>query len=224
MPDKAALITDSWRANALAWIDALRRGLIESRRVATDEAIVHAALALNPVRVLDAGCGEGWLCRTLEERGVSAVGIDAAPELIEEARHAGKGEFHVAAYDKLAELRRSLGLFSAVICNFSLFEEDLRPVLCQLRTFLEPGGRLLIHTLHPWSGAGGDYRDGWRVESFADFGGRFSQAMPWYFRGLTSWAALLTDNGFFIELLAEPSDPKSGMPLSLLLQCRALSC
>ncbi|MEJ2552775.1 MAG: class I SAM-dependent methyltransferase [Gammaproteobacteria bacterium] len=222
MRDKPTLIKHSWRANALAWIDAVRGGLIESRRLATDEAIVHAALALNPNRVLDMGCGEGWLCRALADCGVSAVGIDSAPELITAARHAGGGEFHVAAYEELAGLRRSLGLFPVVICNFSLFEEDLRPVLAHLQALLEPGGRLLIHTLHPWRGAAGDYRDGWRVETFAGCGGRFSQVMPWYFRGLTSWSALLANNGFCVESLVEPSDPNSGTPLSLLLRCRSL--
>lgn len=43
----------SWRANALAWTQAVRESRIESRRLATELAIVEAVLARQPVRVLD---------------------------------------------------------------------------------------------------------------------------------------------------------------------------
>ncbi|WP_221176052.1 class I SAM-dependent methyltransferase [Brevibacillus nitrificans] len=32
-----------------------------------------------PSRVLDVGCGEGWLARTLNEEGIDVVGIDGSP-------------------------------------------------------------------------------------------------------------------------------------------------
>lgn len=37
-------------------------------------------------RVLDAGCGEGYLARVLAARGARATGIDLSPRLIEMAR------------------------------------------------------------------------------------------------------------------------------------------
>ncbi|MEA2569665.1 MAG: hypothetical protein QOI24_1666 [Acidobacteriota bacterium] len=58
----------SWVANAAAWSDAVRQGKIGSRRVATDAAIIDAVTSLNPQRVLDLGCGEGWLTRELCSR------------------------------------------------------------------------------------------------------------------------------------------------------------
>ena len=218
--DHSKLMRQSWRANAQVWVAAVRGGSIASRRVATDAAIVNAAMGLKPARVLDVGCGEGWLCRVLAEAGVGAVGIDAAPELIAAARQSSGGEFHVAAYDELPGLQPDIGVFPAVICNFSLLEAGLDAVLGCIKGFLQPAGHLLIQTVHPWASAGDDYRDGWRVESFAGFEGRFTQPMPWYFRSLGSWFALLANSGFHIESLAEPCDPQSGMPLSLLLQCK----
>jgi len=184
--DNAALMMRSWRVNAQAWIEAVRGGLIASRRVATDEAIVNAVLALKPGRVLDVGCGEGWLCRALAAAGVVAVDLDASPELIAAARHAGGGGFHLASYAELANLRPGIGLFPVIVCNFSLLEEEVGHVLRYLQQFLEPGGSLLIQTLHPGSGEGDGNGDGWRVESFAGFEACFTQAMPWYFRSLTS--------------------------------------
>lgn len=54
----------SWQANADAWTAAVREQRIESRRQVTDAAI----LALAPLRILDLGCGEGWLRRTVHSR------------------------------------------------------------------------------------------------------------------------------------------------------------
>ena len=217
--DNTRLMRQSWRSNAQAWIDAVRGGSIASRRDVTDDAVVKAVMGLKPGRVLDAGCGEGWLCRALAAAGIPVVGFDASPELIAAARRCG-GEFHLAAYDQLPDLRPELGAFSLIVCNFSLLEQELDSVLCHLKALLEPAGSLLIQTLHPRASGGGDNRDGWRMESFANFEGRFSQPMPWYFHSLTSWVALLTHSGFHIHSLSEPLDPKSGLPLSLLFQCR----
>ena len=35
-----------------------------------------------PSTVLDIGCGEGWLCRALADKGMKVWGVDAIPELI----------------------------------------------------------------------------------------------------------------------------------------------
>ena len=68
----------SWNANARAWTKAVREQLISSRRVVTDAAIVEVLVALQPRRVLDVGCGEGWLVRALNERGIEAFGVDGS--------------------------------------------------------------------------------------------------------------------------------------------------
>ena len=51
----------------------MRGGRIESRRLATDGAIVAAVVEERARSVLDVGCGEGWLSRALSERGVRVV-------------------------------------------------------------------------------------------------------------------------------------------------------
>lgn len=208
----------SWVDNAEAWTTAVREQRIESRRLATDQAIVRAVLERSPARVLDAGCGEGWLCRALTEAGIEAVGIDAAAPLVEAARDAGGGSFRVVSYSDLVADPIGLGSFDAIVCNFALLEEDVEPVLAALRQALNPAGALLIQTVHPWTASGEDeYRDGWRLENFSAFGGEFPRPMPWFFRTLQSWSASLRRAGFSVEELREPLHPDSARPLSLLI-------
>ena len=67
----AAKLLALWQSNANAWTQAVRSASIESRRLATDQAVVDAVMRARPSRVLDVGCGEGWLTRALSTRGGS---------------------------------------------------------------------------------------------------------------------------------------------------------
>ena len=129
--DAETRIRASWIANAEGWTAAVRGRAIASRRDGTDAAIVAALAALAPGRVLDVGCGEGWLARATAAAGHRVVGVDASPPLIERARELGGGEFRVLTYEALAADALAVAdeLFDAVVCNFSLLGEDLSPVL-----------------------------------------------------------------------------------------------
>lgn len=196
----------------------MRGGAIESRRVATDAAILEAVLSRRPDRVLDLGCGEGWLVRALAERGLAAVGVDGSAPLIEAAVRAGGGSFLCLSYGELiAEPTRCGGEFDLVVANFALMDADIAPLLAALRRIMTADATLLIQTLHPRA-AGAPYEDGWRSEDFRGFGGGVWTAMPWYFRTLESWLATLRDGGFALHGLAEPRHPADGRKLSLLLE------
>jgi 2-polyprenyl-3-methyl-5-hydroxy-6-metoxy-1,4-benzoquinol methylase len=216
MTDPRQRMMQSWRTNADAWTAAVRDRQIESRQLVTDSAILEAVLRVKPRSILDVGCGEGWLCRALAARGITTVGMDASPELIDRARALG-GEFYVSSYDAMPDFKQPFG---AIVCNFSLLEEDLDDVIHQLGLLLEPKGSLLIQTVHPEKIADDCNEDGWQVEHFTGFGSDFSQAMPWYFRRLESWVALLTQNQWVIKSIAEPVHPTTQEPLSLLLECQ----
>ncbi|MCX2888522.1 MULTISPECIES: class I SAM-dependent methyltransferase [Pseudomonas] len=214
-PEDALL--DSWQHNAQAWIDAVRSGAIESRRQVTDQAILLAVLGRQPERVLDLGCGEGWLLRALGARGIEAVGVDGDRALVEAARAAGSGKVYLASYAQLADAQVDVETGYDLICaNFALLQQDIIALLAAMNALLVPGGALVIQTLHPWCVADGDYQDGWREESFAGLAGDW-QVMPWYFRTLSSWLTALDMAGFRLAGLQEPQHPQSGVPQSLLL-------
>jgi 2-polyprenyl-3-methyl-5-hydroxy-6-metoxy-1,4-benzoquinol methylase len=209
----------SWLANAPAWAEAVREHQIPSRQAGTDRAIVEAVLAHKPGRVLDLGCGEGWLARALAEQGVAVTGIDGSLPLVERARELGGGTFEVLLYEDLvAEPQRVAGPFDVIVCNFSLLGETIGPLLRALRPRLSAEGGLLIQTVHPFTACGEEpYQNGWRIETFANFGKAFPEQMPWYFRTVGSWLQALQQAGWRVTDLAEPLHPDTGRPLSLLL-------
>lgn len=214
-------LLQSWHHNAQSWIEAIRTGAIESRLKVTDQAILLAVLSRQPERVLDLGCGEGWLLRALAERAIEAVGVDGDATLVEAARAAGSSQVHLASYEELVGTKVNIGSHYDLICaNFALLQQDIIPLLAAMYALLTPGGALVIQTLHPWVAAAGDYQDGWREESFAGFAGQW-QSMPWYFRTMSSWLNALDMAGFQLVALQEPQHPQNPMPQSLLLVAEA---
>lgn len=210
-------LLQSWQHNAQSWIEAIRTGTLESRVNVTDQAILLAVLSRQPERVLDLGCGEGWLLRALVERGIEAVGVDGNATLVEAARAAGSSPVHLASYEALALATVDIGCNYDLICaNFALLHQDIIPLLSAMNALLAPGGTLVIQTLHPWAAAAGNYQDGWREETFAGFQGQW-QPMPWYFRTLSSWLNALDMAGYRLAGLQEPQHPQSSAPQSLLL-------
>jgi 2-polyprenyl-3-methyl-5-hydroxy-6-metoxy-1,4-benzoquinol methylase len=221
--DTLRQIERSWERNAAAWTEAVREGRIATRRLVTDRAVVDAVLALAPRRVLDLGCGEGWLARALSAAGVEVVGVDASAPLVEAAREAGGAEFHVCSYAELAGASAGIGgPFNVVVANFSLLGDPLDDALRGARALLKPGGTLINQTVHPWTARGDEpYRDGWRTERFAAFGSGFTEPMPWYYRTLASWLHVLRDAGLAVDLVREPIHPETADPASLILTARA---
>ncbi len=216
-------IVTSWHTNARPWTKAVRNQEIESRTLVTDQAIVQAVTSLTPRRVLDVGCGEGWLARALVDRGIEVVGIDVVPELIAEAQRLGRGRFQLCSYEDIAAGRFSAGRFDTIICNFSLLGKDsVEHLLHTLPQYMQPQGQVVIQTLHPVLACGDwPYCDGWRPGSWEGFGPEFTDPAPWYFRTVESWIRLLRDSGFDILECREPIHPRTGKPASIIFVSQA---
>ena len=214
-----AAILESWSRNAEPWTAAVRGGEIESRRLATDAAIVDAVRAHAPRTGVDLGCGEGWLVRALPE--VTMVGVDAIEGLVEQARAAGGGDFRVLSYEEIAAGALALAADVAV-ANFSLIgNEAVDGLFATAPTYLRAGGTLVVQTVHPVMACGdAPYADGWRAGSWAGFSADFQDAPPWYFRTVSSWIALFARHGLRVVEMREPLHPRTGKPVSLVLAGR----
>lgn len=215
-------IIRSWNTNAKPWTRAIQNGSIASRRLVTDQAIVDAVSSTGPRRVLDLGCGEGWLARALGALGVDVTGVDAVAELIAEARRLGPGEYHVLEYAAVADGQWRGGPFDAVVCNFSLLGKgSVESLLGGVGKYLGPTGVLIVQTLHPLAACGDSpYEDGWRAGTWRGFGAEFSDPAPWYFRTLESWVSLLRRSGFDLLQCREPTIAGTMAPTSVIFICK----
>jgi 2-polyprenyl-3-methyl-5-hydroxy-6-metoxy-1,4-benzoquinol methylase len=214
--DPADALLASWSANAEAWTDAVRERRIASRREVTDAAIVEAVLRYRPHRVLDVGCGEGWLCRALAGHVETITGVDGSPELIERAKALGGADFRYVDYARLVEAPEIAGTdHDLIVCNFALLDDRVEALLSALARIAAPGGRLVIQTVHPFT-VDGPYSDGWRSERFAGFGDAPWAEMPWMFRTIGSWVGAVS--AFWrLAAIEEPRAPGAPLPASLIM-------
>ncbi len=225
MSSESIQLRRSWVANSSAWCEAVRKQRIESRRLVTDAAIVAAILEQNPQRVLDVGCGEGWLARALSSHGIDVTGIDGSVPLIEAAQALGGGTFLTASYEEVAADPSLLGSdFDTIVANFSILDDRAEELARALLPVLAGDGRLIVQSVHPiFAGGDGAYADGWRTETFDAIPGEWTASMPWYFRTLGSWARAFTNAGYSLVEIREPMYPDRPQPASILFICRRAS-
>jgi SAM-dependent methyltransferase len=100
-------------------------------------------------RVLDLGCGHGWLASILTDHGADVVGIDGSEALIKKARADYPGiEFEV--HDLTEPLPKSIGLVDAVIAHMVLMDvPDIDQIMASVADVVPPGGLFLFTILHP---------------------------------------------------------------------------
>lgn len=210
-------VIHAWNANAKPWTDAVREERIASRTLVTNQAVIDAILSRLPRDVLDVGCGEGWLLRALAEHGVAGIGVDVVPELVDQAKLAGGGDFRVASYEEISAGKLDVKVDVAV-ANFSLIgKEAVNNLIHFMPTLLNSSGSLVVQTLHPMIAAGDQpYADGWREGSWAGCGSDFGDPAPWFFRTVETWVRLLRESGFILDEILEPVNPATGRPASII--------
>ncbi|MEP6741216.1 MAG: methyltransferase domain-containing protein, partial [bacterium] len=127
----------------------------ETHRHFTDFANMASVLALPPgARILDVGCGSGWLSEYFARLGYNVTGIDISDDLVSMAReriervpydvdHETTLRCHFLTQDiEIAPLAQK---FDAVICYDALHHfEDEQAVFRHLAAMLDVGGLLFI--------------------------------------------------------------------------------
>ncbi len=212
-------IIDSWKSNAHAWISTVEGEDLESRKLVTNQAIVGTVLKYQPKKVLDVGCGEGWLCRALQQHGIETLGVDAVADFITHAREQGEGLFEQVSYQELIQNKSLASMpFDAVVINFALLDQKITEALLPaLRNYLASSGYLIIQTLHPHSFNNDlPYQSGWHDEDWSLMKQEFTMPYRWYYRTLEDWVALFIRSGYQIAEIREPLHPTTRRPASII--------
>lgn len=118
--------------------------------------VLQRLAPLKGARVLDIGCGEGYVSRRIQEEGAAqVVGIDISEGMIARARareaSASQGiEYHVGSATDLSMFETaSFDVVCAVFLFNYLTRAETTAVLASARRVLRPGGRMLFTVPHP---------------------------------------------------------------------------
>ena len=212
-------ILQSWEANAGAWMATIDNHELESRRLVTNDAIINTVLRRCPKKVLDLGCGEGWLSRELRKNGLQVWGSDAVQSFIDTAIERDGGFYFRYSYEEIIAGQHRLPVpFDVIVINFALIDKDNTESLIQyLPQLLKQDGLVFIQTLHPLNIIKtGEYISGWKEGSWQGMKQPFVKPYNWYFRTMEDWMELFNQSGFKLLQLKEPFHPVTKQPLSII--------
>ena len=147
-------VKEHWGKRAAAFDDAVRHGIHSSGQRDAWLTVLRRLTGGQPLRVLDVGCGTGFLTLLLAELGCVADGIDIAPDMLERARVKAAEQAVSARYFEgdaeslpMADGRYDLVVERHVIWTLPNPDAALR----DWRRVLRPGGRVALIEGH-WGG------------------------------------------------------------------------
>ncbi len=113
------------------------------------EPLWEALGDLKGKRVLDVGCGTGWLSEVIRECGRCAVGVDGSARLLEMGRSQFP-ELELIEHDLTTGLPALDGRFDVVLAQMVLMDFDpTDPVILAIAEVLRPGGVFVLTLPHP---------------------------------------------------------------------------
>lgn len=124
-----------------------------NRRYIIDPALFRIISSVDGLSVLDAGCGNGYLCRLLAKKGAKIVGVDISQKFIEIAEQKEK-ETHLGIhYHSQSLCNLSIfgnETFDLIVSNLALMDvHDLEKAIRELHRVLKKKGKLVFSGLHP---------------------------------------------------------------------------
>jgi len=213
-----------WDAKAQEWDRHVGTEGDANRRFNSDPVLWRLLGDVSGLRVLDAGCGTGYLAIQLARRGARVTAIDASTEMVRVAeRNARRAEVELDLRVDDAQTLATVADASVdrIVSNYVLM--DLPDHEAALRSFarvLAPGGSVVAVFLHPCFavpdgpdrlGAGGvrytwpkPYMDRWRFE---ERWGDFSSDFLTFHRPLSDWWRSIADAGLRVVDFDEPMVP-----------------
>ncbi len=230
-------VRSQWEANAQLYAELI-----------ADHGTPHHKLILNPCveellgdvkgkKMIDAGCGEGYLTRYYASKGAEVVGIDLSSNLIEIARDKSPEDLlvdyqvgDICKMEFVADGWYDVLLCNLVILNIPCYQE----AFSEFNRVLKSGGVLVFSIVHPafnfygpgaWEMGPKDpetkRRRGlfFKVDHYmhempyerywrSRDGEKFPEPITFYHRTISTYVRELVNAGFRIEAMEEPMPMK----------------
>lgn len=215
-----------WGKNADFWIKIIREKLDPYRLKVTNKAILDCLKDKKNLRILDAGCGEGYLCRAAAKLGHQVFGIDFCPELIKAAKDLERKKTLGIKYF-VGDFRRTkfpASFFDIVLSHQTINEiENPQKAFQEFSRILKKEGRLILLFLHPCfeiyqqrvKNLSLIYFQKSKIKKDYYLVSGIKSPSPYFYLHLplSQWVEILTKNGFLIEKIKEPH-----LPLKMLVK------
>jgi 2-polyprenyl-3-methyl-5-hydroxy-6-metoxy-1,4-benzoquinol methylase len=227
-------IARAWDESAEFWSRRYTEFGDINRQFVIDPAIFRMLGSVHGLRILDAGCGNGYLCRLLAKKGAKVSGVDISKRFIEIAKKKEKEaplgiDYYVSSVCDLKMFAD--GIFDIVVSNLVLMDvTDLNKTFSEFRRVLKPNGKLVFSIMHPCfasppvHGWVREPRDSdrkedwlfWKVDRYFDRTievWRYFDSPPLYsyHRPLSDYVKALLNNGFVITDFEEPIPSREAM-------------
>ncbi|SDC66108.1 class I SAM-dependent methyltransferase [Shouchella lonarensis] len=195
-----------------------------SRRWLLNPAILSLIGDIKGKRVLDAGCGEGYLSRMLDNRGAKVTAVDYSTSMLDIAKKRTTKvdaiTFQQGNCEDLSFLQSKS--FDCIVSNMVIQDlANYEQAFQEMHRLLVAGGTFVFSILHPcfvtpeygWERGEDGEPSHWKVDKYfyegayeQDFGDK--ENMLFFHRTLTSYVNTLTKTGFVLEELVEPQPSK----------------
>jgi ubiquinone/menaquinone biosynthesis C-methylase UbiE len=223
-----AMTANAWDRLAHWWDEKLGDTGDVWHRTLIDPTFMQVVGTVRGLRVLDLGCGNGYLSRRFAREGAKVVAVDASAPIVDRARARESREplgveYHVANAARLEFLPAAS--FDLVASNMALMDiEDAEGAIREAARVLRAGGRFVASLSHPCFDQGPTST--WLSERFfrttkvwrkiERYRAPFADEIPWetspgqivtttgYHRPLSWYAQALREAGFLIRSLEEP--------------------
>ncbi len=158
LPTPASQFTDedvavNWDAKADLWDANCDREGDSNRKYQSDEVLFDLLGEVAGLRILDAGCGQGYLCRILARRGASVIGVENSQRFYELAMGYQAEEpldivYHRGSISDMPYLEDAS--FDAIASNYVLMDtRDYQGAVREFARVLKPGGVAVLIFSHP---------------------------------------------------------------------------
>jgi len=141
---------NGWKSSAPNWIKRTGDQGDFSRQYVLDAPMLARVDLARVSNALDVGCGEGRFCRKLKGLGITTVGLDPVPAMIEAAeRQDNEGQYTLGFAEQLPFEDET---FDLVVTYLSLIDiDDPAKAISEMVRVLKPNGRVLIANLSSFS-------------------------------------------------------------------------